>query len=54
MDNIDRRTQTSATIIYLRQQLEDTLIEHRQYIDRYGEDPADMRRWSPNSAGNLA
>jgi xylulose-5-phosphate/fructose-6-phosphate phosphoketolase len=31
--------------IYLRQQLKDKLIEHKQYIDKYGEDLPDIRNW---------
>jgi xylulose-5-phosphate/fructose-6-phosphate phosphoketolase len=29
----------------LKQQLNDKLIEHRQYINRYGEDMPEIRNW---------
>jgi phosphoketolase len=40
---IDRPPQTGDRGIYLKQQLKDNLIEHRQYIDQYGEDLPEIR-----------
>ena len=45
MDTIDRVPQTGAKGIYLKQQLKDKLIEHKQYIDKYGEDLPEIRNW---------
>ncbi len=30
---------------YLKQQLKDKLIEHKQYIDKYGESLPEIRNW---------
>jgi phosphoketolase len=45
MDTIDRLPQTGAKGVYLKQQLKDNLIEHKQYIDKYGEDLLEIRHW---------
>ena len=45
MDAIDRLSQTGEKGIYLKQQLDDKLIDHRQYIDKYGEDMPEIRNW---------
>jgi len=29
----------------MKQQLKDKLIEHKQYIDKYGEDLPEIRDW---------
>jgi phosphoketolase len=31
--------------ITLKQQLNDKLIEHKQYIDKFGEDVPEIRNW---------
>ncbi len=46
MDTIDRLPQTGDKGIYLKQQLEDKLIEHKQYIDTYGQDMPEIRNWT--------
>ena len=53
MDTIDRLPQTGDKGIYLKQQLKDKLIEHKQYIKKYGEDMADLKA-AGAQAGNEA
>ena len=45
MDAIDRLPQTGDQGIYLKQQLKDKLIEHKQYIDKNGQDLPEIRNW---------
>jgi xylulose-5-phosphate/fructose-6-phosphate phosphoketolase len=45
MDTIDRLPQTGDKGIYLKQQLKDKLIEHRQYINKHGRDMPEIRDW---------
>jgi xylulose-5-phosphate/fructose-6-phosphate phosphoketolase len=45
MDTIDRLPQTGNKGTYLKQQLKDKLIEHKQYIDKYGQDLPEIRNW---------
>lgn len=45
MDTIDRLPQTGDKGLYLKQQLKDKLIEHKQYIARYGQDLPEIRNW---------
>jgi xylulose-5-phosphate/fructose-6-phosphate phosphoketolase len=45
MDVIDRVPRTGDKGVYLKQQLEDQLIEHKQYIDKNGEDLPETRNW---------
>jgi xylulose-5-phosphate/fructose-6-phosphate phosphoketolase len=55
MDAIDRLPQTGDKGIYLKQQLKDKLIEHKQYIDKYGEDLPEVRnwKWGATNAGKV-
>jgi xylulose-5-phosphate/fructose-6-phosphate phosphoketolase len=46
MDAVNRLPQTGAKGVYLKQQLADKLIEHKQYIDKHGEDLQEIRGWS--------
>jgi xylulose-5-phosphate/fructose-6-phosphate phosphoketolase len=45
MDAINRLPQTGSRGVYLQQQLRDKLIEHKLYIDRYGQDMPGIRNW---------
>jgi xylulose-5-phosphate/fructose-6-phosphate phosphoketolase len=46
MDTIDRLPKTGDKGVYLKQRLEDKLIEHKQYICRHGQDMPEVRNWS--------
>jgi len=46
MDTIDRLPQTGSRGVYLKQQLRDKLVEHRQYIDKNGQDLPEIRNWT--------
>jgi xylulose-5-phosphate/fructose-6-phosphate phosphoketolase len=45
MDVIDRVPQAGEHGIYLKQQLKDKLVEHRQYINEHGQDMPEIRNW---------
>jgi xylulose-5-phosphate/fructose-6-phosphate phosphoketolase len=45
MDTIDRLPQTGDQGVYLKQQLQDKLIEHKQYIEKFGQDLPEIRNW---------
>jgi len=45
MDAIDRLPQTGDKGIHLKQQLKDKLVEHKQYIDKNGQDMPEIRNW---------
>jgi len=44
-DALDRLAQLPPNADYVRQALRDKLIEHREYIGRYGEDLPEIRDW---------
>lgn len=46
MDAVDRLPQTGDQGIYLKQQLEDKLTQHRHYINKYGQDMPEIRDWT--------
>jgi phosphoketolase len=49
-DVVDRRPQLGARAAYFRQGIRDRLIEHKQYIETYGEDMPGITgwRWDPS------
>jgi xylulose-5-phosphate/fructose-6-phosphate phosphoketolase len=46
MDTIERLPQTGAQGIYLKQQLKEKLMEHKQYICKHGQDMPEIRNWT--------
>jgi xylulose-5-phosphate/fructose-6-phosphate phosphoketolase len=55
MDVVDRLPQTNAKGAYLKQQLQDKLVEHKHYIRTHGEDMPEIRnwRWGAEETGNV-
>ncbi|MVM33918.1 phosphoketolase [Spirosoma sp. HMF4905] len=45
-DVIDRLPQLRNRLGYLKQAMQDKLIEHREYINRYGQDMPEVRNWT--------
>jgi len=54
MDAIDRLPQTGEKGSYLKQQLKDKLVEHKQYISRHGHDMPEIRNWTWSGSNNTA
>jgi len=49
-DVIDRVPKLGYKAAYLKQQMRDKLIEHRQYIERHGQDMPEILEWKWLSA----
>jgi xylulose-5-phosphate/fructose-6-phosphate phosphoketolase len=50
-DVIDRLPQLGAKGAYLKQEVQDRLVDHRRYIAAYGEDMPEVRNWRWEPAG---
>jgi xylulose-5-phosphate/fructose-6-phosphate phosphoketolase len=46
MDVIDRLPTKSSKGVYLKQALQDKLVEHQQYIRQFGRDLPEIRNWT--------
>jgi xylulose-5-phosphate/fructose-6-phosphate phosphoketolase len=44
-DVVDRVPSLNQTAAYLKQEVRDKLIDHRQYINVHGEDMPEIRDW---------
>jgi xylulose-5-phosphate/fructose-6-phosphate phosphoketolase len=44
-DVIDRVPQLGATAAYAKQELQNKLIDHREYIRKHGDDSPEIRDW---------
>ena len=54
MDVIDRLPHAGSKGAYLKQQLQDKLIEHKRYIERFGQDLPEIRNWRWGAPNPLA
>ncbi len=44
-DVVDRLAEPPKNVAYIRQDLREKLIEHRQYVTRYGDDLPEIKEW---------
>jgi len=45
-DAVDRLPEVGTTGDYLKQKMQDKLVEHSQYIDEHGQDMPEIRNWT--------
>jgi xylulose-5-phosphate/fructose-6-phosphate phosphoketolase len=50
----DRLPHLGTKGAYLKQLMQDKLIEHKQYIDQHGQDLPEVRNWKWNSPNRTA
>ncbi len=50
-DVIDRLPQLGSKGAHLKQQMQNKLVEHKQYIDRHGQDLPEIRNWKWGATG---
>jgi len=53
MDVVDRLPDLGSDGDYLKQELHDKLIEHREYINKHGEDLPEIRDWKWKNSGSV-
>jgi xylulose-5-phosphate/fructose-6-phosphate phosphoketolase len=53
-DVIDRLPQLGARAAYVKQAMQDRLLEHRAYITEHGDDMPDIRDWRWGGKGAQA
>jgi xylulose-5-phosphate/fructose-6-phosphate phosphoketolase len=53
-DVLDRVPQLGAKAAYLKQMLQDKLIEHKHSIREHGEDVPEIRNWKWKTAGKAS
>ena len=54
IDVIDRVPKLRERAAYAKQAIRDKLLEHKQYIQRYGEDMPELREWRWGSDSEAA
>jgi xylulose-5-phosphate/fructose-6-phosphate phosphoketolase len=44
-DVVDRLPRLEERGVYLKQKMQDKLVEHKAYIDKHGQDLPEIRNW---------